>query len=172
MPTTPTMYWVPDAPSGRLAIVPRPRGGDRLPDEVRGWRSAGVDFLVSLLTQPEADEFALDELAKFCRNNGIEYLPFPIPDRGVPRSVERFRGLIDSLRIRLVKGQTVAVHCRAGIGRSSLVAAGTLVAMGFDPGTAFERIAIARGCPVPDTEEQRAWVEQFARSLRAPAPAL
>ena len=38
---------------GRLAIVPRPRGGDWLEDEVRAWREAGVDIVVSAL---EADE--------------------------------------------------------------------------------------------------------------------
>jgi len=169
---TATMYWVPDVPAGRLAIVPRPRGGDWLADDVRAWRAAGVYVLVSLLTRKEVDEWNLQNLESCCRQYGIEYLAFPISDRDVPRSVERFKVLIESLRARLTEGKCVAVHCRAGIGRSSLVAASTLALMGVDVGTAFERIAQARGCPVPDTEEQRAWVEQFARSLRATAPAI
>jgi len=169
---TATMYWISDVPAGRLAIVPRPRGGDWLADEVRGWRAACVDVLVSLLTRNEIEEWALQELETLCRQNGIEFLSFAIADRDTPRSVERFKGLVEMIRARLADGKSIPVHCRAGIGRSSLVAAGTLALMGIDVRTAFERIAEARGCPVPDTEEQRNWVEQFARSLRATAPTI
>jgi len=31
----------------------------------------------------------------------------------------------------------------------------------------FERVRTARGCSVPDTAEQREWVEQFAQDLLA-----
>ncbi len=169
---TPTMYWVPDVPAGRLAIVPRPRGGDWLADEVRAWRAAGVDVLVSLLTRAEVDEWDLQELETLCRQNGIQFLPFPIADRDVPQSVERFKALVGTIRARLLDGKSAAVHCRAGIGRSSIVAAGTLVLMGLDVKTAFDRLTKARGAPVPDTEEQRIWIEQFARSLQTPASAI
>jgi hypothetical protein len=30
---------------------------------------------------------------------------------------------------------------------------------------AFAEIEVARGCSVPDTEEQRKWVEQFAEDV-------
>jgi protein-tyrosine phosphatase len=168
---TTTMYWVPEVPAGRLAIVPRPRGGDWLADEVRAWRTVGVDVLVSLLTRTEVEEWDLQELETLCRQNGIEFLSFPIGDRDVPRAVERFRDLVETLRARLTDGKAVAIHCRAGIGRSSLVAASTLVLMGVDVGTAFARLAKTRGCPVPDTEEQRAWIEKFAQTIRTTAPA-
>jgi protein-tyrosine phosphatase len=169
---TATMYCVPDVPAGRLAIVPRPRGGDRLADEVRALRAAGVDVLVSLLPYAESVECCLNDLQQLCLQYGVEFVYYGIPDRGVPRSVVRFKNLVETLRARLTDGKTVAVHCRAGIGRSSLVAASTLVTMGVDVATAFARIAKARGCPVPDTAEQRAWVEQFARTVQTPAPAI
>jgi protein-tyrosine phosphatase len=59
------------------------------------------------------------------------------------------------------RGNAVAVHCRAGIGRSSLIAACVLVLLGFAPGMAFDLIGKARGVKVPDTEEQRDWVDMF-----------
>lgn len=43
-----------------------------------------------------------------------------------------------------------------------MMAACVLVSLGEEPDTAFERIARARGCPVPDTAEQREWVLRFA----------
>ena len=53
------------------------------------------------------------------------------------------------------------IHCRAGIGRSSLIAACVLVRAGHDVNSAFDTIAKARGVEVPDTEAQRAWVSTF-----------
>ena len=50
------------------------------------------------------------------------------------------------------------MHCWGGVGRSSLFAAALLVARGTDADTALARIAAARGVPVPETDEQRAWV--------------
>src|SRR5262249_30239083 len=47
-------------------------------------------------------------------------------------------------------------------GRSSLVAACVLASCGERPEAALERIARARGRPVPDTAEQREWVLRFA----------
>lgn len=36
------IYWVPGPWPGRLGIIPRPRGGDWLGDEVRSWRASGL----------------------------------------------------------------------------------------------------------------------------------
>jgi hypothetical protein len=49
-----------------------------------------------------------------------------------------------------------------GIGRASLIAASVLVALGASVDKAFAAIASARRFPVPDTWEQREWVEAFA----------
>ena len=43
----------------RLAIAPRPRGGDWLEDDVRLLQRAGVDVIVSALTPVEAEELGL-----------------------------------------------------------------------------------------------------------------
>ena len=80
------IYWVQGPWTGRLAIMPRPRGGDWLEDEVRDWRSAGIDVVVCTLTSDEVAELNLAQEAALCEANGIEYLAFPIVDRGVPRS--------------------------------------------------------------------------------------
>jgi len=52
------LYWIEGPWPGRLAISARPRGGDWLEDEVKSWRRAGLDIIVSLLTPDE--EEALD----------------------------------------------------------------------------------------------------------------
>jgi len=160
------VYWIPAA-GLRLAIVSRPRGGDWLPDDVAVLKRAGFDAVVSALTPPENEELGLLEEGLRCREAGLEFLDFPVADRSVPASRESFAMLIGSITGLLKAGKAVAVHCRAGIGRSSLIAAATLVSDGVPPDSAFRAIAEARGCPVPDTPEQKKWLEDGA-SLAGP----
>ena len=80
---------------------------------------------------------------------------------------EDLRGLrrlgVEMLVSALTAGRHVVIHCRAGIGRASLVAGALLVAEGLEPERAWQRLAAARGLPVPDTDQQRQWLQRFAR---------
>ena len=80
------LYWIEGPWQGKLAILPRPRGGDWLEDEVRGWRAAGVDVVVSLLTSDEVADLDLAQEGVLCEVYGIDFRPFPIVDRSVPAS--------------------------------------------------------------------------------------
>ena len=158
-------YWIEiDAPA-RLAIAPRPRGGDWLDDDLHALRREGVDILVSLLTPEEATELALDDEGSACARAGIEFRNFPIPDRHVPQSTQAFREFIGSLHQEHTKRRNIAAHCRAGIGRSSLLVASLLTLDGFAATDAFHRISQARGLQVPDTPEQVEWTTQFSPLL-------
>jgi hypothetical protein len=42
-----------------------------------------------------------------------------------------------------------------------MMAAAVMVLLGLEVSDAFERIKAARGMDVPDTDEQRLWVEHF-----------
>jgi protein-tyrosine phosphatase len=159
------VYWIGGPWPGKLAIVPRPRGGDWLEDEVASWREAGIDVVVSSLTESEVRDFDLSRESEFAGAHGLEYLSFPVPDRGLPASFEDMEEIARKLEVELVQGKNVAVHCRQGIGRSSLLAACVLAVAGMNPTKAFERIQAARGSPVPDTAEQREWVVKFANRL-------
>ncbi len=161
------VYWVPAPWPGRLGIVPRPRGGDWLEEEIRAWREAGVEVVVSLLTSEEAEELDLKAEPDCVRAEGLEYLSLPIQDYGVPASIEVFTQLVQRLEQTVEAGRSVAVHCRQGIGRSSVLVAAVLVAAGAGPEVAFQRIEKARGRPVPDTPEQREWVARQASNLLA-----
>jgi protein-tyrosine phosphatase len=159
------LYWIEGPWRGRLAITPRPRGGDWLEDEIQSWRRSGVDVVVSLLTPEEQMDLNLPDEAALCRFNGVEFVSFPIVDRSVPSSAEAFSGQVIQLAERLANGKTIAVHCRQGIGRAALVAVCILVLSGLEPEAANELVGVARGCSVPETPEQRQWITDFAKSL-------
>lgn len=160
-------YWI-ESGSIRLAILPRPRGNDWLSDDVAAARRAGVDVIVSALTNEETEELGLADEGKCCRESGVQFLSFPIEDRSLPRSPSDFRMFLNSVDQEIKKNKSVAIHCRAGIGRSSMLCACLLVLHGFSTDQAFETIQKARGCPVPDTDEQRRWVDDFALGFKAP----
>ncbi|QKW18383.1 tyrosine protein phosphatase [Kitasatospora sp. NA04385] len=158
----PTLFTIDHPGPGRISTMARPRGGDWLAEELAALAALGVSELVSALTPAECAELGLDAEASLARAAGLRFTAVPIPDRTVP-TVAEVLPLLDELAQRLAAGGHLVVHCRAGIGRSSLLAAGVLVRSGADPDDAWERIARARGLAVPDTAAQRAWTDQVPR---------
>ncbi len=146
--------------------MPHPRGGDWLDDELQSLAKAGVNVLVSLLTTDEVAELELHDEERLCGDCGLRFISFPIPDRSVPISTAEAGRTIDLILEELWAGKAVAVHCRMGIGRSALVAACLLKSQGIGVDEAFGMISRARGFSVPDTKEQREWVEGFAEFRR------
>jgi protein-tyrosine phosphatase len=157
----PELFWIPGPWRGRLAIAARPRGGDWLDDEADGWRRAGIDVIVSLLEEDEAAQLDLADEAKAAGANGIRFLTLPIPDRGVPASATAAAPLIAAILEALEEGKNVAVHCRQGLGRSGLISAGVLVSSGLSPEQSIAVVSSARRQPVPETPEQRSWIQQL-----------
>ena len=167
-----TIYPIDGPWKGQLAIVARPRGGDWLEDEVQAWRQAGLDVIVSLLTQDEIEDLNLAQEAHYSQAHDLKFLNFAIQDRSVPHLRDAALNLLDRLHKMLDSGVSIGIHCRQGIGRSALVAACLLVMSGLEPTTAFQRISAARGLVVPETPEQLDWVVEFARELTTSVPRL
>ena len=159
------IHWINGIQSGRLGIMPRPRGGDWLEDEIHSLKNSGVDAVASLLEQDEITELDIAEEKSLCEANGIVYLSFSIRDRSIPLAKHDALAFARKLERLLQDGMSIVIHCRQGVGRSALVAACVLVLGGVSVDEAFEKIENARGRPVPDTEEQREWVRRFAESL-------
>ena len=161
----PEIYWIPSPWKGRLAVLPHPRGGDWLEDEIRTMRESGVDVIVSLLEKHEVEELDLQEESACCDANGMAYLSMPIVDRGVPDSGRETLNFARKLKGFLDEGKNLVIHCRYGRGRSSVLAATVLALRGVPIETAFEMIAIARGFSVPDTDQQRVWVINLVEGI-------
>ncbi|HEY0026284.1 MAG TPA: protein-tyrosine phosphatase family protein [Allosphingosinicella sp.] len=161
-----SIYWV-DHPRGfRIGIMARPRAGEWLADEIAGWREE-VQSVVSLLEAEEVSDLELADEEGLCRAAGIDFLSFPIPDRGVPASFGEARTLAEALCTRGAEGKAIAIHCRAGIGRSSIVAGAALILSGLSAPEAVAAIGKARGLNVPDTDEQLQWLHAFAEHVEA-----
>ncbi|MFF5234937.1 tyrosine protein phosphatase [Dactylosporangium sp. NPDC000521] len=152
----PSLFTVDLPGPGRVSTMAKPRGGDWLADEMTALRAAGVSVLVCALTAEELAEVGLVDEPRVARDAGLEFVAVPIPDRGVPApgsvlpDLRRLAGLVRA-------GQHVVTHCRFGIGRSAMLAAGILALNDVPPALAWQRLEDARGLPVPDTPDQRTW---------------
>lgn len=146
-------------------MMARPRGEDWLEDEIKGLSYRGINCIVSLLDRSEARELGLAEEADLCRKYGMEFISYPIEDLSVPTDERTLMKLLDGLMVRLHEQKKVLIHCRAGIGRSSVVASCLLIALGIDGEQVFDLLSQAREVEVPDTDEQKYWVLDFAEKM-------
>ncbi|MGE3073795.1 MAG: tyrosine protein phosphatase [Dehalococcoidia bacterium] len=150
------MDWIREP---RLAVVSRPSPTD-IERELRELRIAGFATRVSLLSPAESVELELTGEPQAAVAAGLNFVSHPIPDFSVPGTgfVERLFELHERYR----SGESLAAHCRGGVGRSPLTIAGLLVLDGADPDDAWSRVSAARGVAVPDTAEQRQWIKTLS----------
>jgi protein-tyrosine phosphatase len=160
-----TLYWIAGPWPGKLAIAARPRGGDWLVDEMRDWQRAGLNSVLSLLTSGEEQDLNLTAESLIAKREGLKFLSLPIPDRQVPASLSQIAPFLDELDGDLASGKNAVIHCRQGVGRSGMIAACLLVMRGRDPRSTVIELGRARGTSVPETAEQRRWIDLFASSL-------
>lgn len=165
---------VDDVP-GRLGIAMAPGRHDRAGGSV-WWRDLHADLrrlrhqhrahtLVTLLTDDELRDLGIANLADAVEVHGIEPLRLPIRDGGVPSAQQEdvAMALVRALVRRLQDGRTVVVHCRAGQGRSGMVAAIVLAALGRAPADAIADVRRAQPRAV-ETVGQETYVGEAARA--------
>lgn len=135
-------YWVVE---GALAGCPRPGlrwQGPRSTDDgdlggdLSDLRDAGIGAVLSLTETALAPEAVAE--------SGLEVLHIPVPDLHAP-SPDQIQAALAFIDRRRSEGQAVAVHCRAGQGRTGTILAAYLIRAGA---TADEAIrAVRSACP-------------------------
>lgn len=163
---------VEDVP-GRLGIGMAPGRHDRA-GASSWWRDLHADLrrlrhthhihtLVTLLTDDELRDLGIANLADALDVHGVERLRLAIRDGSVPgpNQVDEAMALLRAITKRLRDGRTVVVHCRAGQGRSGMIAATVLAALGSAPSEAVERVRRIQPRAV-ETVGQEAFVAEAA----------
>lgn len=161
----PIIYWIENDAAGRMAILARPQGNEALASEIEGWRDAGIDVVVSMLTDADNLYLGLTAEAELCRSKGLQFVSFPLQDFGVPASVAVTLKLVRELNDLLANGKSIGFHCHGCIGRAPLIASCVMMFSGTSAEKAFELISVARGYPIPEARAQFDWGKNFAREL-------
>ena len=80
----------------------------------------------------------------------------------VPQKADAI-ALAADLNRYISNGEHVVIHCRAGIGRTGMIASAVLMQAGYSSGEAIHMVSWARGALIPDTAEQNNWIKSLER---------
>lgn len=152
----------PEVP-GRLGITICPGRRDKgrsLDEDVRSLLAGGTTRFVSFVTEDELDWAGVPELLPAMRAAGLRAEAFAIPDQRTPTQREA-EPLVASLAASLAAGESVVLACMGGLGRSGMIAACVLRALGLSADDAIARIREARGPRAIETTLQEAFVSEY-----------
>lgn len=146
---------------GRVGSTPLPGAVVDIEHDLASLRVVGVTSLITL-TRRDLPQESL-------RRHGLRNLHLPIYDRNAP-TVWQMRMLAKRMTAMLNHGEVLAVHCRAGIGRTGTILAGWLIAEGLTAEAALERIRRIDPAFV-QTGEQEEFLRSFEMHLLSITPA-
>lgn len=140
---------------GLLAGTPRPGIVQDIDYDVEALKRVGVTTLVSLTTKP-VDPALLERY-------GIQGIWMPIVDMQAP-SLEEAEQMCRQIAGLMTKGQVVAYHCRAGLGRTGTMLASHLIMEGKPALEALESVRRIEARWV-QSDEQVKFLERFAEFI-------
>jgi protein-tyrosine phosphatase len=131
-------------------------------DVIRDW---GARTLVTLNEEHELAMLGVSALGELAASR-FDWIWMPIPDGDVPDAEFDRRWIVEGakLRERLIEGESVVIHCLAGLGRTGTIAARLLIEFGVAPPEAIRLVRAAREGAI-----ENAWQERYVLGLAPPA---
>jgi len=141
---------------GVLAGTPRPGLLTEMDYDMKALKRVGVTVLVNLTRTP----FDKSALKKY----KIDGIHFPITDMHAP-GIEEAKKLCYRISGLIQNGEVIALHCKAGLGRTGTMLAASLIWEGQSALEALENVRKVEPRWV-QSEEQVEFLEKFAESVR------
>jgi len=136
-----------------------------LDHDLSALRAARIARLVLLVDDAELERWGDPRIVERGAAAGLAVDRHPMPDGGTPADTRAMEAILASVITARAAGD-VAVACMGGVGRSGLVVACALVAAGWDPQAAIERVREVRHPTAVETPAQEDFVRKFHLELR------
>ncbi len=145
--------------AGRLCLTHTPgAGGAGRDDDLDALVALGMDRIVCLQEPHEFEQLPRPETVvereQAVLARGLAFVHEPIVDFGAP-DLAQARRLTSRLVDWLGRGETIAMHCWAGLGRAGTIAACTLVQLGLPPREAVRVVRRQRPGAVQSADQMR-----------------
>lgn len=157
---------VPLEVPGALYVSPMPYGRYDRDRVFRFYKKQGVEKVVVLLSDAEIEKRCKRDLKKLYARHGMIMLQFPMVDFLQPGHA-RMDKLIPELARDLRSGVRIAVHCHAGVGRSSVIVAclaAVVLNQPVEEVIAFMRQHMETNITVEQKKFIAGWVERLQES--------
>lgn len=133
---------------GSLWLGSMPGRFERWPDFMTEARQRKLDLVVCLTPSEEVASLSPSYWQAIAEGSlDFRYLNLPVQNYGVPRDLAGFKNGIDQIATALKAGDSVMLHCAAGIGRTGTAAACLLKRLGLSSKQAIERVRDAGSNP-------------------------
>lgn len=159
------MFQIPINEKHYLFTMPAPKMLEDSSFNFKALTENRVECVISLLSESDALHLGLTDEESLLKALGIDFINYPINDFGTAEKEDEFIALAKILQKKIEEGQILAIHCWAGIGRSSLLAGAILILMGMNPNEVFSHIKKYRKQVVPDKLSQAEWLQNLAPKL-------
>ncbi|HBP6526513.1 TPA: protein phosphatase [Pseudomonas aeruginosa] len=153
---------IPGIP-GKLIFTPCPGTKDTsLEDALAALKQAGAAAVITLMPQSELTANGAEQIAQHCQTLGLGWYHLPVADEQVP--LEEFglgwKTSRQAIIYQLRAGQSLAMHCKGGSGRTGLIAARILIEAGIPRTAAIALVQALRPKAIQHPAHIN-WINQF-----------
>lgn len=132
---------------GELVLMPCPGTKSvSVAETFQSLKLSGVTHLITALSTEEMQAKDLPDFAPLAQDCGLKWHQLPIPDDAVPDALfaEQWANIADTIQLSLDNGESVALHCMGGSGRTGLLAAHILQARNWALADTVEKVQALR----------------------------
>lgn len=129
--------------TGQLIFTPCPgTKGVGLTDSIAQLKAAGAAAIITLMPQQELAQNNADNLGAICDELGLQWFQLPVEDDCAPQQPfeQAFATHKAAILSLLQAGNTVAIHCKGGSGRTGLMAAILMTQLGYSKADATAKV--------------------------------